>query len=52
MLCGYHHRLLHEGSWHVEGHPDEALTFIHPGGRALSTRPPPLRPEIRERVLA
>ena len=52
MLCGYHHRLLHEGGWHVEGHPDDSLSFVHPLGKALSTRPPPLRPEVRERVLA
>jgi hypothetical protein len=52
MLCGYHHRLLHEGGWRVEGHPDDNLSFLHPRGRALSTRPPPLRAEVRERVLA
>jgi hypothetical protein len=52
MLCGHHHRLLHEGGWHVAGHPDHELTFVHPGGRALSTRPPPLRPEVRERIPA
>jgi hypothetical protein len=52
MLCGHHHRLLHEGGWHVEGHPDDELSFVHPRGRALSTRPPPLRPEVRERLLA
>jgi Domain of unknown function (DUF222)/HNH endonuclease len=52
MTCGYHHRLLHEGGWHVEGHPDQELRFIHPGGRALSTRPVPLRAEVREQVLA
>jgi hypothetical protein len=50
-LCSHHHRFLHEGGWHVEGRPDGELRFVHPGGRALSTRPAPLRPEVRERVL-
>jgi hypothetical protein len=52
MLCGYHHRLLDEGGWHVDGHPDDELRFVHPRGRALSTRPVPLRAEVRERLLA
>jgi hypothetical protein len=51
MLCGHHHRLLHEGGWHVEGHPDDSLSFVHPRGRALSTRPALLRAEVRERLL-
>jgi hypothetical protein len=51
-LCGYHHRLLHEGRWRVEGRPDGELRFVHPGGTSLSTRPAPLRPEVRERILA
>jgi hypothetical protein len=51
-LCGYHHRLLHEGGWRVEGRPDGELRFVHPGGTSLSTRPAPLRPEVRERILA
>jgi hypothetical protein len=52
MLCGYHHRVVHEGGWRIEGHPDDELRFVHPGGRALSTRPVPLRTEVRERLLA
>ncbi|HEY3700809.1 MAG TPA: DUF222 domain-containing protein [Acidimicrobiales bacterium] len=52
MLCGHHHRLIHEGGWRIEGHPGDELCFVHPAGEVLSTRPPPLRPEVRERLLA
>jgi hypothetical protein len=52
MLCGHHHRLIHEGGWRVEGHPGDEVRFLHPGGQVLSTRPLPLRPEVRERLLA
>ena len=51
-ICGYHHRLVHEGGWRVEGDPEEELRFVHPLGKVLSTRPPPLRAEVRERLLA
>jgi hypothetical protein len=52
MLCGHHHRLIHEGGWRIEGHPGDELAFVHPGGTVLTTRPPPLRPDVRERLLA
>jgi hypothetical protein len=52
MLCGYHHRRLHEGGWRIEGDPGDELSFVNPFGRVLSTRPAPLRDEVRERVLA
>jgi hypothetical protein len=51
MLCGYHHRKVHEGGWHIVGDPEGELRFVHPYGRELSTRPAPLRAEVRERVL-
>jgi len=51
-ICGYHHRLVHEGGWRVEGDPEEELRFVHPLGKVLSTRPVPLRSEVRERLLA
>jgi hypothetical protein len=52
MLCGYHHRKLHEGGWRIEGDPGDELSFVNPFGRVLSTPPAPLRDEVRERVLA
>jgi hypothetical protein len=51
-LCYFHHRLCHEGGWRIEGDPEGELSFVHPLGTALSTRPEPLRAEVRERLLA
>jgi hypothetical protein len=40
LLCGYHHRLVHEGGWRVEGHPNGSLRFIAADGTELSGSPP------------
>jgi hypothetical protein len=50
-FCGYHHRLFHEGSWRIEGDPEDELRFVHPLGTVLSTRPVPLRAEVQDRLL-
>ncbi|MGH2759342.1 MAG: DUF222 domain-containing protein [Actinomycetota bacterium] len=50
MLCGYHHRKLHEGGWRVEGEPNRDLRFIAPDGRVWTQGPPPLREEVGRRV--
>ena len=50
LLCGYHHRLLHEGGWKVEGDPNAELVFISPDGRIFREGPTPMRPGVRERV--
>ena len=49
-LCWYHHRLVHEGDWTVEGNADHQLTFTSPCGRQVRSRPQPLRPDIRDRA--
>jgi len=46
LLCGYHHRLVHERGWTVEPRSHE---FVRPDGRTYRPRPEPLRPEIRGR---
>ena len=51
-FCGYHHRLVHEGGWRIEGDPEGELRFVHPLGEALSTRPTPLRAEVQDRLVA
>jgi hypothetical protein len=33
LLCGAHHRLVHEGGWTIRGHPARRLRFHDPGGR-------------------
>jgi hypothetical protein len=37
LLCGAHHRLLHEGGWRTSGHPGRDLRFHDPHGRPLRT---------------
>jgi Domain of unknown function (DUF222)/HNH endonuclease len=39
LLCGYHHRLLHEGGWRATGDPGGDLRFHDPGGRTLTPFP-------------
>ena len=41
MLCRRHHRAVHEEGYHVERHPDGALSFRRPDGRLLPDVPPP-----------
>lgn len=49
LLCGYHHRLVHEGGWKIRVSPSGRLRFVRPDGYPLAFRPLNLRPEIRER---
>ena len=46
LLCGYHHRLVHERGWKVEPGSHE---FVKPDGTTYVPRPERLRPEIRNR---
>ncbi|HEY3722389.1 MAG TPA: DUF222 domain-containing protein, partial [Acidimicrobiia bacterium] len=54
LLCSRHHHLVHERGWQIRGdlrHP-EAVELRHADGRLIApVRPPPLAPEVRERVL-
>lgn len=51
LLCGAHHRLVHEGGWSIRGHPEDFLEFIHPGGqKAVGLPPPGMNPEVRQWV--
>jgi hypothetical protein len=51
LLCRICHRRVHEGGWHIEGDAEGNLTFVAPNGRRISGRPPPLRDEVRRRIL-
>lgn len=42
LLCGSHHRLIHEGGWKIGGTPGVDLQFYDPGGRPAF----PPRPEL------
>lgn len=50
LLCGYHHRLVHEEGWKVRGDPWGRLAFVKPNGACVPTGPPPLRPEVATRL--
>ena len=50
LLCGHHHRVLHEGGWSVHVDESGAVTFKKPSGRLLTKGPPPLRPDVRRRL--
>lgn len=39
-LCGYHHKLVHEGGWRVSGDPSGVLSFFPPGVSAVAARGP------------
>jgi uncharacterized protein DUF222/HNH endonuclease len=49
LLCGAHHRFVHEGGWRIEGDPAGDLRFVHPDGRRLRVGPAGLRPEVARR---
>lgn len=50
-LCWYHHRLVHEGGWTIEGSPEIGdLAFVSPFGRRHRSRPAPLRRDTRTRA--
>jgi hypothetical protein len=50
LLCGYHHRFLHEHGWSIEGDPGDKLVFRKPDGRIYPPVRPALDPRLRELV--
>jgi 5-methylcytosine-specific restriction endonuclease McrA len=36
LLCPFHHKLVHEGGWQVDGDANEELTFVGPDGKRLA----------------
>jgi hypothetical protein len=50
LLCGFHHRFLHEHGWTIEGDPGGKLTFRRPDGRIYPPQRPELDPRIRELI--
>ncbi len=51
LLCSHHHKTVHDGGWRIEGDANGELRFIRPNGAVLITGPPPLKPEVRKRIL-
>jgi hypothetical protein len=50
LLCGYHHRFLHEQGWTIEGDPAGKLIFKRPDGRSYPPVRPELHPALRELI--
>jgi len=50
VLCGFHHRFLHEHEWRIQGDPGGRLTFKKPDGRIYPPPRPGLDPRLRELV--
>jgi hypothetical protein len=50
-LCGFHHRLIHEGGWSIVGDPNGEVTWVRPDGTAFDPRPYP-RSHIASRIAA
>ncbi|HEX6147067.1 MAG TPA: DUF222 domain-containing protein [Acidimicrobiia bacterium] len=50
LLCGYHHRFLHEHGWGIQAHPDRTPTFTRPDGREYPPQRPRLDPRLRQLV--
>lgn len=47
LLCEHHHHRVHSRQWTVTGNANEALTFVGPSGRVMTSRPSPLWPTVR-----
>jgi hypothetical protein len=47
LLCGRHHRMVHEEGFRIDRYSDGTLMFIEPRGDAIEDAPPSLRPEKR-----
>jgi len=48
LLCGYHHRFLHEHGWRIEGDPNGQVEFHKPDGQLY----PPPRSDLYPRLKA
>lgn len=50
MLCGVHHRLVHEGGWKIVGDPNGQITFVDKTGRPFVQGPAPLSEKYQQRI--
>lgn len=51
LTCRFHHRLLHEGGWRIEGDAEGTVSFVSSLGRRLDSSRVPFPEEIRQRLL-
>jgi Domain of unknown function (DUF222)/HNH endonuclease len=50
LLCGFHHRLIHEGGWTISAGRGGDVLITRPTGQVLASGPPPLRPDVHRRL--
>ena len=50
LLCGFHHRFLHEHGWTIEGDPAGNLIFRRPDRRSYPPVRPGLHPRLQEHI--
>ena len=52
LLCGDHHRFVHEGGWTISGDPNNGIEFITRHGRPYAPKHHPLDRERMARLVA
>lgn len=52
LLCGDHHRFVHEGGWTISGDPNDTIQFITRHGRPYAPKHHPLDRERMARLVA
>ena len=50
LLCGFHHRFIHQKGWHITGNPNDRVTFRKPDWTPYPRARPDLHPKLRELV--
>lgn len=50
LLCGYHHRFLHEQGWKIEDDPDGKPLFRRPDGQVYPPAKPTIHPRLQQLV--
>ncbi len=52
LLCGFHHRLVHEHDWRISGDPNGTVVWIQPDGQPLDRKPFPVPLDRWRAILA
>ena len=50
LLCGHHHRFVHEHGWHITGDPNDRVTFRRPNWAPYPPPRPSLHPGLAQLV--
>jgi hypothetical protein len=48
--CGFHHQVVHLPGWREQLDPDGTVHVYRPDGTEVTASPPPLAPDLRERM--